>query len=569
MILRPYQESAVNGTLDAWESSNSALGVAATGLGKTVIAAHIIDRVVKAGQRVMVIAHREELIFQAAKAIKRVCGIEPDIEMADMRAAEHSIHGKAQVVISTVQTQTAGGNGGRKGRFDPMEFGMLWVDEAHHATAGTYRACIDHYRTNPALKLLGVTATPDRTDEEALGQVFDSVAFEYDIRFGIDDGWLVPVIQSAVHVEHLDLSSVRTTAGDLNGADLARVMEYETTLHEIAGPTIEIAKGRKALVFAASVPHAERLCEILNRHKADSARWLCGKTPKPDRRLMFADFASRRFQFLVNVGVATEGFDDPGIECVVLARPTKSRSLYAQMIGRGTRPLPGVIDEEHMHGFDVFRRQAIAESKKPSVEVIDFVGNAGRHRLVTSADILGGNVSDEVIARAKYDMERKGTATDVRQALKEAEKEIKAERERKQREEEERRRRVVATAKYSRTAIDPFTAFGIVPARERGWDKGRQITPKMTQMLERQGVDVAHLTYSQASQLIGEIKARWDAGKCSLKQAKILAKRGLPTDCTRDEAKAQIDMIAAREGWGERKTSPAPAAVPVTSSDWY
>ncbi len=529
--------------------------------GKTVIAGHIIKRVLRSGQRVMVIAHREELIFQAAKSIARITGEDPDIEMADLYAAESSLHGKSPVVVSTVQTQVAGK--GRMQRFDPAEFGMCWIDEAHHAVASTYRRVIDHYRQNDAMKVLGVTATPDRTDEEALGQVFDEVAFDYDIRFGVDDGWLVPIVQRAVHVEHLDLSACRTTAGDLNGADLSRVMEYEQTLHEIASPTIEIAAGRKALVFASSVAHAERLCEILNRHEPDSARWVHGGTPKPERRQMFADYAARKFQFLVNVGVATEGFDDPGVELVVLARPTKSRSLYAQMIGRGTRPLPGVIDSDHLHGFDVFRRQAIAESAKPHVEIVDFVGNCGKHRLVTSADILGGNYSDDVIERAKEAIERDGTKN-VSTALDDAANEIKQEREKKQREDAERRRHLVAQAKYSTTEVSPFDALGLTPWREKGWDKGRQITPKMRDLLERQGVETKDLNYTQARQLITEITSRWDSDKCSYKQAKLLAKRGLPTNVSRNEAKAMIDDIAKREGWGKKKREkrePTAAAV--------
>lgn len=586
MKLRPYQVDAVNATLDAWQDSRSVLGVAATGLGKTVIAAHVIKHVVDCGKRVMVLAHREELIFQAAKTIERICDVEPDIEMGELRAAEHSLHGMAPVVISTIQTQVAGHDSDRMERFDPGQFGMVWIDEAHHAPASTYRRVLDHYKQNPSLRVLGVTATPDRTDEAALGQIFDSVAFEYDIRFGIDDGWLVPIRQKMVHVEHLDLSKCRTTAGDLNGADLASELEAEKPLHEMLSAVIEIAcdmpsgslaqiiaectdegavdvdrvrrlvriaakRRRRTLIFAASLAHAEKMTEILNRWLPDSARWVHGGTPKIDRRQMLADYNRGGFQFLLNVGVATEGFDEPGIECVMMARPTKSRSLYTQMCGRGTRPLPGIIDDgDEMHTFDVFRRQAIIDSAKPFLEVVDFVGNAGRHKLISSADILAGNYNDDVVARAKEKIgEDDDEPADVSKALEEADREIVEEREAKKRADEERRKNLVAVSKYSTSEVDPFDAFQVTPWREKAWEKGKPISEKMRALLERQGVSTKNMTFAAARQIISEITKRWDEGKCSYKQARVLAKRGLPTDVSHDEAKHMIDEIAKRENW--------------------
>lgn len=547
---RHYQTQAIDSTFEAWKTSAAVLGVAATGLGKTVIFALIAARTTG---RVMVLAHREELIFQAADKIKAVTGEIAGIEMADMRAAhEGHLMGADRIVVSTIQTQNAGKDGGRMTRFDPYDFELLIVDEAHHAVAGSYRRVIDHYRQNKKLKVLGVTATPDRTDEEALGQVFDSVGFEFDIRFGINDGWLVPIGQRMVHVGGLDLSSVRTTAGDLNGADLARVMEYESTLHEIVGPTIELTEGKKTLVFASSLAHAERITEILNRHKANCAAWISGDTPKDQRRSLFESFARRGFQYLVNVGVATEGFDDPGIECVVMARPTKSRSLYAQMIGRGTRPLPGVVDglvEDQLYiNNSEQRRNAIAASAKPSIDIIDFVGNAGRHKLVSTADILAGEYSDEVVDRAKAKAEASNGSANVMQSLDEAEEELRQEREEAKRREAAARAKLTAKAKYSTSKVNPFDVLNVEPWREKGWDKGKPLTSKMAAMLEKQGIDTRGMSYTQARQLISEITSRWDHNKCSFKQAKLLARYGYSTDMTFKQAKSVIDQLASN-GW--------------------
>jgi len=176
-----------------------------------------------------VIAHREELIWQARDKIQRVTDIRCDVEMANYKSS-HGLFDSARVIVSTIQTLCAGGDGGgRMGKFDPMNFGALIIDEAHHATAKTYQRLIKYFRTNPDLKVLGVTATPDRADEEALGQIFQSVAYTYKLPDAIRDGWLTPIKQQMVHVAGLDYSKIRTTAGDLNGADLAAVMESEKT----------------------------------------------------------------------------------------------------------------------------------------------------------------------------------------------------------------------------------------------------------------------------------------------------------------------------------------------------
>ena len=538
MKLRSYQAAAVDGIFEAWRTSRSTLLVQPTGTGKTVTFAHVINRMPMG--RALVLAHREELIFQAADKIEAVTGAKPDIEMAEMRA-DHAMFGKARVVVSSIQTQCAGRNGDtRMKRFDPREFSLLVVDEAHHATAPTYRRVLEHYGQNENLKILGVTATPDRHDEEALGQVFDSVAFDYELLDAIHDGWLVPIHQRSVVVDGLDYSSIRTTAGDLNGADLARVMEYVEMLLAVASPALELAAGRKTLVFAASVSHAERLCEIFNRHHTECARFVTGTTPKDERRRMLADYAAGKFQILVNVGVATEGFDEPGIQVVVMARPTKSRALYAQMAGRGTRPLSGLVDA---HGAADDRRTAIAASAKPACEIVDFVGNSGRHRLITTADILGGNYSDEVVARARAKAEgADGAAVDMAEALVSAEQELAEQRERA------RRAAIRAKARYSCQVVDPFEVFHIEPWRERGWDKGRQPSEKMLALLERNGIDTRDLSFTQAKQLVGEIIHRYETKQCSFKQARLLARHGYPTDVPFAEASRLIDALA-KNNW--------------------
>ena len=546
ITLRPYQQEALDGIYNQLDEHSSSLLVMATGLGKTIVFSHAVREFMQFG-RIMVLAHREELIGQAWRKLKAITGHEPDTEMAEYRANTYGAF-LSKIIVGTIQTQVAGRSGkGRMTKFNPDEFSLLIIDEAHHSAAKSYRRVIDYYRQNSNLKVLGVTATPDRADERALGQIFESVAFEYDIIDGIADGWLVPISQQSVYVQGLDYSSIRTTAGDLNGADLARVLEFEEMLHGVAYPTLELTGDIKTLIFAASLAQAERLTEIINRHKPGSAKWVHGGTPKEERRALFPAYAAGEFQYLVNVGVTTEGFDEPGIEIVVMARPTKSRSLYAQMVGRGTRTLPGVID--YIESPEA-RKEAIAESGKPSLEVIDFVGNAGRHRLITSADILGGRYDDEIVVRAKRNAEKKSAdknlPVDVIDELKLAEWEL--EKEKRESAEAERRKHLKLRAQYSTAKINPFDVYGIEPWRERAWHKGRQPTEKQIAFLAKSGVDIAGLSFTHAQQLIKRIIENREQGKCSYKQAKVLQRFGYETEVSFEQASEIISELA-KNGW--------------------
>lgn len=536
MKMRPYQRDALDAVKREWANVRSTLVVMPTGTGKTILFASLIRSCFP--MRAMVLAHREELITQAADKIHKVTGFRSEVEMAEYYAdLSNGLFDRTQVVVSTIQTQCSGADGsGRMTRFDPSMFGLLIVDEGHHATAATYRRVIDYYLQNPALKVLGVTATPDRADEIALGQVYESVAYDYEILNAIDDGWLVPIKQQLVEVSGLDFSGIRTTAGDLNGADLARVMEEERNLHEIAGPTLEIVGDRRALVFAASVAHAERLCDIFNRHRAGCAGWVCGKTDKVERRKTLAAFSAGNLQYVVNVGVLTEGFDDPGVEVIVMGRPTKSRSLYAQMVGRATRPLPGLVD-----GLELAdeRRMAIGGSKKPACLVIDFVGNSGRHKLMTSADILGGNVSDDAVERALRKAKEANGPVDMAKTLEDEEKAVQLERAR----EAARRANLKAKASYSARQINPFDVFQISPVKSRGWNVGKSLSLKQRGILEKAGIDPDSVDYAGGRQLLTEIFRRWDGGLCSYKQARILRKNGYTGNESREEASQILDGI--------------------------
>jgi superfamily II DNA or RNA helicase len=503
-----------------------------TGTGKTVVIAHVIQRW---QGRVLFVVHREELVRQAVRTITAVTGEEPDIEMGDERA-DLSPFFKTKVVVASKDSL----HPGRLAKWKPDEFALIVTDEAHHAVGKSYRRIYSHF---PNTKHLGVTATPDRLDERALGQVFASVAADYEISDAISDGWLVPILQRSIHVTSLDLSNVRSTAGDLNQKQLAELMEQERLLHEVCTPTLELTGDRKTLLFAASVKHAARASEILNRHKPDSARWVCGDTPKDERKQTLEDYKNGKFQYLCNVGVFTEGFDEPGIHVVVVARPTESRSLYAQMVGRGTRPLPGIVD---VAATVPLRIAGIAGSAKPNLEVFDFEGNAGKHKLITTADILGGRYDEEVLQQVRQRTSKSAAPVDTMELLRET-----AQRLHDEAAAAKRAAIVAAGAEFTSRLVNPFDVLDLEPIRERDWDRGKPASEKQISLLQKFGVDAAGISKAKAGQLINEMIERKEKGAASYQQVLQLRRLGLPVEgVTFEDARRILKEVFSRKFQG-------------------
>jgi superfamily II DNA or RNA helicase len=385
-------------------------------------------------------------------------------------------------------------------RFKPEEFGLVIIDEAHHAIARSYRKILDYFRDNAAIKVLGVTATPKRSDDLALGKVFDTVAYEYGIEAAVHDGWLVPVRQRIVVVDKLDFSSLRTVAGDFDQGQLERIVSEESVLHEMAAPTVELAGNGPVLVFTVGVKQAQELAAIFNRYKPNSAAWVSGETPTDERRETVKRYQDGNLQFLCNCGVFLEGFDAPRTALVVMARPTKSLGLYTQMIGRGTRPLPNAVDGKE---DAIDRRQAIEASSKPMLTVLDFVGNAYQHGsqvAVSAADILGGKYGEPIRAYAKRTMQAEGQSATIDAALERAEAEMLL-----LEEETERRRNVQAKAQYRLKEV-----FGgdVGAKREYEHQSNREpATQKQIGMLHYLGMpwqSACKLTKKQASAIINK-----------------------------------------------------------------
>lgn len=573
IILRPYQRDICDAVFREWTEVQSTIVDAATGTGKTSVFAAIIKRCFP--KRAIVINNRRDLVLQTAKRIREETGLSVEVEMGEMksRSTADMLSSRAQVIVCSLQTLTSGGEGGRLGKFDPNDFGLLVYDEAHGIVAQESKRVVNYFKTNPKLKILGVTATPNRADEEALGQIFETVAYQYSIYDpthtspnAIDDGWLVPIRQYPVSVSGLDFSKVRTVAGELNGADLEAVLQAEKPLHKMTQAMFEISHSlepgsvyelppseweqfarkngnpKKSLVFTRSVAHAESISHILNRAYAGMSAFVSGKTPDEERTQIVHKFKTGKIQVLCNCNCFSEGFDEPSIEIIFMGAPYKSKSRYAQCIGRGTRTLPGVVD-----GIETAeeRKMAIRISRKPFVTIVDFVGNSGKHKLISSADVLGGNVSDEVVERAIANMRRNGKPADVAEEI---QKQIDEEKKRKQ-DEEARKVRLVARSKYSMTEVDPFDILKITPQRESGYDKGKSFSEKMRGFLMRNGIDPGKMDYAKGKQLIGEIISRHEKKLATLKQVKVLKRYGIDASQMKfEEASFSLTAIA-NNGW--------------------
>jgi len=508
---RPYQETAITHILGELGTNRSTLFVCATGAGKTFTASTYIARHETGG--VVWLAHREELVDQGIRDLSEVVGEFVAKEKADAIALG------SRLVVASVQTLKGARLDDFRARFPAVS--LIVVDEAHHAVAPSYRKILDAY---PDAKVLGLTATPDRTDERAMGQVFDSVAFVYEIQDAIRDKYLCPIRIQRVLVDAIDLRTVKTVAGDLNQGELDAVMSAEEALHGVVRPTLELAGNRRTIVFTTSVENAHRMAEIFNRYRPESARAVDGGTDFAERRRILTDHKAGAYQFLCNVGVLTEGYDDPGVSCIAMARPTKSRSLYAQCAGRGLRILPG----------------------KEDCLLLDFVGNSGQHKLASALDILAGKYDEATVQRAREIVDRDGSVL-AEDALEKAAAELEAERQR----EAARRARVQGNVRFRTQQIDPFALLHIRPANDGGSERfGMTATEKQIAYLQKCGVEIdQNMSRQRASQLIASVSKRRELGLATFKQLKTLAKYGVTNINVSFETASRVIDAIANNGW--------------------
>ncbi|MFT5690427.1 MAG: superfamily II DNA or RNA helicase [Planctomycetota bacterium] len=516
MQLRPYQSAALEAVRESYRRKHrSVLVVMPTGTGKTVLFAEI-SRLAKGP--VLVLAHRQELIEQARDKISAWCDDVVAVEMGDRREFTRPDGTRPKITVASIQTL------GRRLKEVPRDaFRIVVVDEAHHATADSYRTVLDHFNAH----LLGVTATPDRSDRKPLGEVFSDVAFEYDMREAISDGWLCPIRSFLVQTQ-ADFSGVRKIAGELATREVERILTDDLHLVEIAAPILRERGDRPAIVFAVSVAHSRALTRVMNELADDPhfAASLDGTSSLEKRAPVLERFRRGEIKVLVNCALFTEGFDVPKIALVAIARPILSRSFYAQMVGRGTRIAPG----------------------KKDLLVLDFVPGNCRHSLIQAVDIFGTD-DEEVQARARKfaaEASLEGESIDLEKALELARQEQEA---------------LEADVAYQLRKRDPFAAVGVdLQSYTQRRQSGERATEQQLAYFKRAGLpvgDVAQLSAEEAEALREELLDRKAVGLCTPKQAKQLVAYGIdPREMYYDEAKAQLRELKTNKGGPAALRSP-------------
>lgn len=326
IVLRPYQTEALEAVLSSEAKGiNKQLIVLPTGAGKTVIFSHL-PIIRKESTPMLVIAHRAELLHQAKNKIQQM---NPDL-IVEIEQAEN-IAGKVDVVVASVPTMGRA-NSDRIEKFPKDYFKTIIIDEAHHAAAPTYRRIVDYFQPN---LILGVTATPQRSDSTRLIDVFQEIVYYKTIEDLIKQGWLTRLVGYRIKTE-TDLTEIEVSDGDFVQSQLQDAVNNPNRNASIVAAYQQICQERKTLVFAAGVQHAKDLALSFTKNSIVT-EVILGETPDEERSTILQKFRNNEIKVLINVGVLTEGFDEPSVQAIILARPTKSTLLYTQVVGRGTR----------------------------------------------------------------------------------------------------------------------------------------------------------------------------------------------------------------------------------------
>lgn len=528
--LRPYQQQARDRIHAEWDAGHTrTLLVLPTGTGKTIVFASVAADQVRAGDRVLILAHRGELLEQAADKLQRSTGLVSAVEKAESTCLDSWF----RVVVGSVQTlqRTA-----RLERFPQDYFGTIIIDEAHHAITDGYRRILDYFS---GAKVLGVTATPDRGDMRNLGEVFDSLAFEYKLTDAIKEGYLCKIMAQTIPLQ-LDITSVTMSGGDYAVGDLGTALD--PYLEQIAAEMARRCKSRKTVVFLPPIKTSQKFRDLLNAHGFRAAE-VNGQSD--DRRQVLADFDAGKYNVLCNSMLLTEGWDCPSVDCVVVLRPTKVRSLYSQMVGRGTRLSPGKTD----------------------LLLLDFLWMTDKHELCRPADLV---CEDRAVARQMTEtLAESGCPEDIEQAAAQASEDVVAQREEalaKQLAEQRRKKAKLVDPLQYEMSIQAEDLSGYVPTF--GWEAGPP-SEQQTAALEKLGIlPDAVESAGKAALLLDRLNKRRDEGLTTPKQIRCLEKYGFQHVGTWsfEAARHMIDRIAA-QGWrgvpkGVNPRTYTPAAEP-------
>lgn len=515
MELRPYQQQAKDAIFSEWENGiKKTLLVLPTGCGKTIVFAKVAEECVKGGSRVLILAHRGELLDQAADKIGKSTGL----GCATEKAEQTCLGSWFRIVVGSVQSMM---REKRLNQFPNDYFNTIIIDEAHHCISDSYQKVLRHF---PDAEVLGVTATPDRGDMQNLGTVFESLAYEYTLPKAIKEGYLSPIKAVTIPLK-IDMSAVGVQAGDFKSGDIATALD--PYLESIAEEMEKYCSNKKTVVFLPLVETSQKFRDILNNHGFKAAEV---NGDSKDRAEILEAFDKDQYNVLCNSMLLTEGWDCPSVDCIVVLRPTKVRSLYCQMVGRGTRLSP--------------------ETNKDHLLLLDFLWHTERHELCHPASLICE--SAEVAQKMTENMEKDaGCVIDIEEAEKTASEDVVAQREEalaKQLSEMKRRKKRLVDPLQFEMSIQAEDLSGYVPAF--GWEMAPP-SDGQKKTLEKLGIlPDAIENAGKASKILDRLDKRRREGLTTPKQIRFLESRGFQHVGTWqfETAKNMIDRIAGN-GW--------------------
>ncbi|MEG1926331.1 MAG: DEAD/DEAH box helicase [Ruthenibacterium sp.] len=488
MSLRPYQIEARDAIIREWsEGKQKTLLVLPTGTGKTIVFASVVQNQVENGGRALIMAHRGELLDQAAEKLQDACGLPSVLEKAE----SSSLGSKIPITVGSVQSLA---QPKRLAQFPQDYFTDIVIDEAHHCLSDSYQQVLEHF---PAAHILGVTATPDRGDQRNLGQYFDSKAYEYSMTKAIREGFLCPIKAQMIPLE-LNICDVGMSNGDYAVGEIGTALD--PYLEQIALEMAHYCQGRKTVVFLPLIKTAQKFCDLLNRSGLRAAE-VNGNSD--DRSQVLQDFEAGRYDVLCNSMLLTEGWDCPAVDCIVILRPTKIRSLYQQMVGRGMRLSEG----------------------KDHLLLLDFLWLSSRHDLCRPSALVSRDAS--IAEKMDAQLMKDDDVYDLIEAEEQAERDILAEREealaRELAEMRRRKRKLVDPLQYA-MSIAAEDLVGYVPTF--AWEMAPAST-KQLEFLEKRGIFSDSVqNVGMASMIIDRLKRRQDEGLSTPKQIRCLEKYG-------------------------------------------
>ena len=515
MELRPYQQQAKDAIFSEWKNGiKKTLLVLPTGCGKTIVFAKVAEECVKGGSRVLILAHRGELLDQAADKIGKSTGL----GCATEKAEQTCLGSWFRIVVGSVQSIM---REKRLNQFPNDYFNTIIIDEAHHCISDSYQKVLRHF---PDAEVLGVTATPDRGDMQNLGTVFESLAYEYTLPKAIKEGYLSPIKAVTIPLK-IDMSAVGVQAGDFKSGDIATALD--PYLESIAEEMEKYCSNKKTVVFLPLVKTSQKFRDILNNHGFKAAEV---NGDSKDRAEILEAFDKDQYNVLCNSMLLTEGWDCPSVDCIVVLRPTKVRSLYCQMVGRGTRLSP--------------------ETNKDHLLLLDFLWHTERHELCHPASLICE--SAEVAQKMTENMEKDaGCVIDIEEAEKTASEDVVAQREEalaKQLSEMKRRKKRLVDPLQFEMSIQAEDLSGYVPAF--GWEMAPP-SDGQKKTLEKLGIlPDAIENAGKASKILDRLDKRRREGLTTPKQIRFLESRGFQHVGTWqfETAKNMIDRIAGN-GW--------------------